>query len=317
MARVSIIVPVYNVEKYLTACIDSLIYQTFKDIEIILVNDGSTDTSPEICNSYVKKDGRIKVIHKKNGGLSDARNCGAKEATTQYILFVDSDDYIDTHLVAYLYEKAIKEKADIVTTLVKEYRNKKITNIQPFTEEKKVNGKEALKMLLESDRVEMYAVGKLYKKELVLKHPFPLGKTYEDAFTIPGMVYDSESVYISTLQGYNYIRRDESITLHPFRESDFDCIEAHTYNLEFVKKHSPNCVEGAEFRYWWSKLYVLDKMIVSKKKNGRQETELIKEIKLNKREILSNSFISKNRKRAVKVLCLSKTLYKLLLQFRN
>ena len=113
MDLISLIVPVYNVSNYLRKCIDSIISQTYTSLEIILVDDGSTDDSGNICDYYSKCDSRIKVIHKKNGGLSDARNTGIEYATGLYIGFIDSDDYIDNHMIEFLYNACIKENAQI------------------------------------------------------------------------------------------------------------------------------------------------------------------------------------------------------------
>ena len=110
---ISIVVPIYNVEKYLEKCINSIIIQTYKNIEIILVNDGSTDSSGKICDIYLKKDKRIKVIHKKNGGLSDARNVGIENAKGKYIAFIDSDDFIDSDFIEILYNLIIEYNADV------------------------------------------------------------------------------------------------------------------------------------------------------------------------------------------------------------
>lgn len=114
MSKVSIVVPIYNVEKYLEQCVDSIINQTLKDIEIILVDDGSPDNCPQICNDYAKKDSRIKVVHKKNGGLSSARNAGIEVATGDYIGFVDSDDYIELDMYEKMYNIAIENNVDFV-----------------------------------------------------------------------------------------------------------------------------------------------------------------------------------------------------------
>ena len=114
MAKVSIVVPIYNVEKYLEQCVDSIINQTLKDIEIILVDDGSPDNCPQICDDYAKKDSRIKVVHKKNGGLSSARNAGIEVAIGDYIGFIDSDDYIELDMYEKMYNIAIKNDVDFV-----------------------------------------------------------------------------------------------------------------------------------------------------------------------------------------------------------
>ena len=106
MIKVSIIVPIYNVEKYLHQCVDSLLNQTLRDIEVILVDDGSPDSCPHICEEYKKKDIRVKVVHKQNGGLSDARNAGLKLVEGEYVAFIDSDDYVDLHMFEKLYAAA-------------------------------------------------------------------------------------------------------------------------------------------------------------------------------------------------------------------
>ena len=110
---ISVVVPVYNVERFLPACIDSILCQGYKNLEIILCDDGSTDSSPQICDEYAKKDSRIHVIHKKNGGLSDARNAGIDIAFGKYIIFVDSDDFIDKNMIMYLYNAMITYQADM------------------------------------------------------------------------------------------------------------------------------------------------------------------------------------------------------------
>lgn len=112
--KVSIIVPIYNVEKYLDRCVQSLIHQTLKNIEIILVDDGSPDNCPAMCDEYAKQDNRIKVVHKKNAGLGMARNSGIEVATGEFVAFVDSDDYVDTSMFELLYKEALKTQADAV-----------------------------------------------------------------------------------------------------------------------------------------------------------------------------------------------------------
>ena len=110
---ISIIVPVYNVEKYLARCLESILEQTYKDLEVILVDDGSTDASPQICDQYAEKDKRIRVVHKKNGGLSDARNYGMRIMRGNYVVFIDSDDLIHKQAVELLYQNIKKYNADI------------------------------------------------------------------------------------------------------------------------------------------------------------------------------------------------------------
>ena len=120
--KVSIVVPVYNVEKYLNQCVDSVLAQTYKNIEVILVDDGATDASPAICDEYAEKDNRVKVVHKKNGGLSSARNSGIKVATGDYLMFIDSDDYWNADFVLReLIDKTLASDADITCFGYREY----------------------------------------------------------------------------------------------------------------------------------------------------------------------------------------------------
>lgn len=132
MDSISIIVPVYNVEQYLCKCIDSILMQTFKHLQIILVDDGSEDLSGKICDKYEQKDKRIKVIHKQNGGLSDARNCGLDNASGEYVIFVDSDDYIEKDACAKLIEIASKYKVDIVTGEARVIQNHKKMTLKNY-----------------------------------------------------------------------------------------------------------------------------------------------------------------------------------------
>ena len=182
MEKISIIVPVYNVEKYLKKCIDSIINQTYKNIEIILVDDGSKDSSGRICDEYIEKDKRIVTIHKKNGGLSDARNEGIKKATGKYLSFIDSDDYIEENMIGNLYKSIIENDSDISTCAkIIEYSNKKIikNNKSNFC----INNNEAMKRMLTFDEIDTSACDKLFKKDLFLNIKFPVGRYYEDIIT--------------------------------------------------------------------------------------------------------------------------------------
>ena len=173
MPKVSVIVPVYNVERYLGKCLDSLVNQTLDDIEIIIVNDGSTDASKYVIEQYIGKYENIKYYEKENGGLSDARNYGLQFAKGKYIAFLDSDDYVDTNLYKKMYEKAKKEDSDMVEgNFYWVYDKKTKKDIG-----EKYKGK---KQMLEKARV--VAWNKLYKKEILdkAKVEFPKGLRYED-----------------------------------------------------------------------------------------------------------------------------------------
>ena len=182
--KISVIVPVYNVEKYLSRCVDSILSQSFSDFELILVNDGSTDSSEKICDEYGKKDGRVKVIHKKNGGQSSARNAGIKNSIGEYISFVDSDDWISKDYLDYLYLLIKKYNADVSSANFI-FTSKENIKFPVYSREKLVkNTYSILQFYLKQDKMHGkndFAVwGKLYKKELFYDVKFPIGKIYED-----------------------------------------------------------------------------------------------------------------------------------------
>ena len=310
MPKVSVIVPVYKVEPYLKKCVESLIKQSLEDIEIILVDDGSPDTCPQICDEFARQDKRIVVIHKPNGGLSDARNVGVKHATSDYVIFVDSDDYVEVNMCERLYQHAITQKADIVTSLVNEIKDGVRVGNKDAFDAVLLNKEEALQAMLSGQKITLYAVGKIYKKELLEKVPYVVGKLYEDAFTTPYIINEASRVYATSERLYNYLRRNDSITLARYSKRDLDCIEAHEHNLEFIKNNYPNLIEEAKFRYFWSLLYINDKMLI----NHEFSHEVWHKIKSNRLAMWKNKYLSRNRKISIIIMFISKKLYLKLLK---
>ena len=197
MKKISVIVPIYKVEKYIHRCIDSIINQTYKNLEIILVDDGSPDSCPRICDEYAKKDKRIKVIHKENGGLSDARNKGVDIATGDYIAFVDSDDYIHPNMYEVLIYELEKNNSDIALCKYKiVYEKSKIkTEIDGKFEVYSLNNLQALDSMYGKDGVDfIVAWNKLYKKDLFNKIRYPVGKIHEDEYTTYKLLFASKNV---------------------------------------------------------------------------------------------------------------------------
>lgn len=210
--KVSVIVPVYNTSSYLAKCLNSLLDQTLVDLEIIVVNDGSTDDSQKIIDEFSGKSDKIRAFQKPNGGLSDARNFGLEKATGDFIGFVDSDDYVSREMFAEMYEKAMEHEADIV-----------------FCDLEKVNEKgEAFRELPQSpqlpERIELekdfsifgemacFACNKLFKKELFSNHQFKKGIHFEDIELIPKLVLDSQIIAKINRPFYKYFERQDSIT---------------------------------------------------------------------------------------------------------
>lgn len=229
--KISVIIPAFNVEKYIENCLESIITQKHKDLEIIVVNDGSTDNTPQIIKKFSKEDSRIVVIDKPNGGLSSARNAGLDVATGDYIGFVDGDDYIHEEMYQKLYHLCEENECDIaVCGYVRKYSNR-----EAFSNSKKVlqySSQEALAELISSIGLHDYAWDKLYKKELFENIRYPIGKMYEDVFTTYKLFYKAKKVVSLDEPLYYYIQRDGSILRKGFSEKQFHQLEA----LEEIKR---------------------------------------------------------------------------------
>lgn len=213
--KISIIVPVYNVQKYLPRCLDSILSQTFQDLEILLIDDGSTDQSGELCEDYAKKDNRIRVIHKLNGGLSDARNAGIDIANGEYIAFVDSDDWIDSDYCELLYDTAIKNKAMIAECSYRCVYKDKIAEETDNTGEV-IIGDEifALTGELEWRYFKPVAWNKLYHSSIFKDGKrYPVGKYHEDEFFTHQAFFSAKKLVYVDKSKYNYeCGRSDSIT---------------------------------------------------------------------------------------------------------
>lgn len=218
---ISVIVPVYNVERYIRQCVESILEQTYADLEIILVDDGSTDGSGSICDEYKLKDNRVVVIHKCNGGLSEARNAGLDIARGEYIGFVDSDDYIEPDMYEVLYKNCERYAADLAAArFVKfntqgEVRKNFTENIEVFSRE------EMLRLFIVGDRryeITMSVWDRLYKRELISDLRFPVGKCYEDIVFSTKVIEKSKiNVYIDRAL-YHYRLREDSISGEDFND---------------------------------------------------------------------------------------------------
>ena len=182
---ISVIVPIYKVEKYLEKCILNIVNQTYSNLEIILVDDGSPDNSGKICDEYARKDSRIKVVHKLNGGLSDARNAGIEIATGKYIAFVDSDDYIEEKMISKLYDLLKANDADVsACNICKFYEDKEIELDENEEIVKSYPPEQAILLTILDDSFGNYAWNKLYRSELFSDVRFPFKRRYEDIATI-------------------------------------------------------------------------------------------------------------------------------------
>ena len=222
---VSVVVPVYNVEKYLENCVYSIIKQTYENIEIILVDDGSTDNSSSLCDSFMKRDKRINVYHKKNGGLSDARNYGIEQSKGKYLTFVDSDDTLENDCIEYLYNLLNKYNTMMSICNYNVITNNKIISYTTKDLEFKFDKITALKELLKENKFSVSSCAKMYEKNLFNNVKFPVGKLCEDNGTTYKLVEKCAYIAYGSKSKYNYYKRENSIMTSSFNEKKFDLIE--------------------------------------------------------------------------------------------
>lgn len=305
--KISIIVPVYNVEQYLERCVNSLINQTYKNIEIILVDDGSPDQCPQLCDNYANSDSRIKVIHKTNGGLSDARNVGLDNATGEYIAFVDSDDWVENDFIETLCKNAEKENADISIigcTLVWDDGRKK-----PGSKDKGYyvfNKEKAIKEMLIQRKFGCMVWQKMYRKQIFDTVRFPVGKLYEDvAISMPTFLR-VKKVVVSGRQGYNYYQRDNSIVNSKFDEKKLYFLECCQNIIKYSDRHDKMYDTEAHVFYLRA-LMVFALTLYQSAENEKEKkiTEYIEqEIRKNKKYIWNNMYLEFRKKVVLSLMCI-------------
>lgn len=293
---ISVVVPIYNVEKYLRKCINSIINQTYSNLEIILVNDGSTDGSGEICNEYACKDGRILVINKRNGGLSDARNCGIEIAKGKYIVFIDSDDYIETDMIENLYRACIDNGAQIACCGKIIERGKKINEVN-CKENFCVSAEDAIKRMLLLRDIDVSAWDKMYKMELFKDIRYPINKYYEDMGTTYKLLDKADKIVHINKPEYHYVIRLNSITT-TFSIKHLDMLSTSKEIHEYIVEKYPQLTEiSKSFCYLQYFTILLELHNVSNKKQYKEQYKVIKR-QYNKEiaDILANQYIPKYKK---------------------
>lgn len=250
--KISVVVPVYNVEPYIEKCIDSILAQTYRNMEVLLIDDGSTDNCGKICDKYAKLDSRVIVHHKENEGLSEARNVGVRLASGTYIAFVDSDDYIEPDMLAVMHQRLQQDKSDLAIcnfvcvdtdgVLVPELNSE-----LPIKDEV-ISGEEAFERLAE-EKYWYYvtAWNKLYRKEFLDGISFPKGKLHEDEFIAHYVLDRCGSVSCVSKTLYRYVQRENSITKQTFSARRLDGVEAFCERIEYARKKKNRRVVTASF----------------------------------------------------------------------
>lgn len=237
---ITVIVPIYNVEDYLPKCIDSILCQTYSDLEIILIDDGSHDNSPKICDSYAKKDKRIHVIHKANGGLSDARNAGLDIAKGEYISFVDSDDYIEPKMYEKMYTFMEDKQADICICGYHEVDENGSVLKSIKQPDQTVSREDIFHVLMQENVFYAIMCNKLFARHVFENngHRFPVGKIHEDEFLIHHLYGECQTVSVLNECYYNYVARKGSI-MHSQRYSlrEYDDVEVYLDRAVFFHQN--------------------------------------------------------------------------------
>lgn len=255
---ISVIIPVYNVEEYLPECLDSVLNQSYKNLEIVLVDDGSKDSSGTICDTYEKKDSRIKVIHKKNGGLSDARNRGMQKIKGDYLTFIDSDDWVDKDYVKDLYTSLIQSKADMVVLPLIAVRDKAEGERKKIKNKKNViyKNSESIKAFLYQE-FPPCAQAKLYKTDLWKGIEFPVNTLYEDVETIYQILKKCSRICFLIDKSYFYRQRPNSIITSEFNLKKLDYIKnIKMINVDVDNKY-PELKKAGISRLVWAEAHIL------------------------------------------------------------
>ena len=313
MEKVSIVVPVYNVEEYLQYSVGSLKQQTYSNIEIILVDDGSTDRSGEICDQYAQEDDRIRVFHVQNGGISYARNNGVRAATADWIMFLDSDDYYDRGTVEYLMGLKDQYNVDLVATSVIEVRNHEDKDFSGDINEKsprKLDRHTALKEMFYGRHVGTHPGGKLYKKEILLQYPYPEGMIYEDLAIAYEHIAACKEIAVGNQHLYKYYRRAGSTVNSKYSDRLLDFYKAMEWNRAYVDRDYPDDQEmkkAVNTRYVFNGLHVVHALLGSQMYD--QVNKIRKEYRRYWKDILVNSHITRKNKLKYLLLLLSPQLY--------
>lgn len=313
--KLSIIVPVYKVEKYLDKCIKSILAQTFSDYELILVDDGSPDRCGEVCDEWAEKDARIRVIHKENGGLSDARNVGIDAAQGEYIGFVDSDDYIREDMFEVLAANMEKYEADIsMCGYVDTYEDGRTLGRRE-TDDSTIyiwDRKEAIHQVLLGKLLSVHAYTKLYKRRLFETVRYPKGRISEDAYIIMDILDQVDKAVFTPRTEYYYMHRGDSINTSKYKPIDKTRIEAHEKNYKYIQENYPEYGTLAHDRYLGAVYFVAHKMVMSR--HDKTETnELISILRKNTDSVKKSKYFSGKRKKLIQLMMKNAGLYRLVI----
>lgn len=264
--HISVIIPIYNVLPYLSYCLDSLFKQADEMMEVILVNDGSTDDSLSVCREYAQRKSNVIVINKENGGLSDARNVGTKVASGDYIFYLDSDDWLASDAIKSLYEFAIENDCEIVQGGYYYAYDDHLLYDNKYKKSFVWDCHEAMLELIKNDYVKNFAWGKLYRANIVKKHQFPKGKYYEDSYWQHLIVHECKRYGVVPAPLYYYRQRNSGIS-GEFSLKNLDLLRGYEERMRFVQSYYPQNMKQMVERFW----NMAYSMVTTAKKNENAE----------------------------------------------
>lgn len=285
---ISVVVPIYKVEEYLDRCVSSLVGQSYKNLEIILVDDGSPDNCPQMCEGWADKDNRIKVIHKENGGLSDARNAGLKAVTGDYIGFVDSDDWIDVKTYELVLKKMLDTASDIGAFNILSVTSEEFTP-ELSDEYEVLDSEKAIENTIDDVGVRTVVWNKLYKRELLDGLPFEKGKLHEDEFFTFRVLDRAERIVYLHRQCYYYFQRPSSI-MGVYSPKHIDMLEGVWQRTKFVEKKYPAIYSKAKISFSFCCIHQYCMILKNKKSDPQRSArkkiaQLRSSVKLNKVDV--------------------------------
>lgn len=317
-ALISVIVPVYNVAQYLEKSIASIQQQTYQNLEIILVDDGATDESGRLCEQIDEQDERVLVYHKENEGLSQARNDGLKQAHGDYVIFIDSDDYIHPEMIASLYQQLVKEDADVSSCgVMNVYANSESPQTENQDDYFVCDTETFLREYLIGEKIPGTICNKLIKKEIAAQLTFPKGLIYEDAYYHFDLIKVAKKYVVNTKPYYYYFHRGDSITTKPYAKKDLAYIDIYQKFYTEVVKEYPNLTEVAFFRLAYAHFFILDKMLLDENfKEFKDYQRIYGYLKKHAFAIFKNTIFRKGRRISALALFVNVRLYRILL-FKN
>ena len=318
--KVSIVVPAYNVEKYIEKCVNSIISQTFTDIEIILVDDGSRDSTGEICDELAFKDMRISVIHKQNEGLSDARNTGIAAADGEFICFIDGDDYIHPKYCETLFNLIVDNKADIAVCgyiKTQDYNCKVEDEISCTTGI--FNKTTAMQELVTSDKFMNYAWNKMYKKSLFDGVLYPVGRNWEDLGTTYKLFDKADKIVYCNAKLYFYIQRSGSITSTVSVKNALDIFELERERGSFLTENYADLEDYLEYRSCLAAYNVWSAVLTNKFEENLTPriNEAIEYLNAKGKQTVKSPYCSKGYKIKIFLYCYLRPLLKLIIRTKR